>query len=68
MLATLVLVLFAVLVVVWGVAVRADVRDQRWRGSNPGENTDLDPGAQSRAAAASSSLGMGAGGDVSGCV
>jgi hypothetical protein len=60
MLGILALVFFAVLVVVWVLAVRADVRDQRSSGSL-GEYTDLDPGAQSRAAAASGSFGAGIG-------
>ena len=61
MLATLLIVFVVVVVGVWGVAVWADVRDQCRRGSDLGEEADVDPGAQSRAAAASSSFGDGSG-------
>ena len=40
MLAIVVLVCFAVLVIVWGLAVRVDVKDQRRRGNDPGCRTD----------------------------
>jgi hypothetical protein len=57
MVTVVVLGLVVSLVIVWALAVRADIRAEMRSAGDPAETADLDPGAQARAASASSSLG-----------